>query len=112
MLLRQGAIVWAADPFKDDDGGRPWLIIGNTSAPFHGEQFLCLALTSKTYHEEALPLREPDYNDDPLSLQSHIMPWSVATIERDDIERYVTAVGRQPLEEAIDRLSGYVAVDD
>ncbi|SEP26719.1 PemK-like, MazF-like toxin of type II toxin-antitoxin system [Halogranum amylolyticum] len=112
MLLEQGAIIWAVDPFKDNGEGRPWLVIGNSEAPFHGEQYICLALTSKTYHDEALPLREDDYDDAPLSMQSHIMPWSVATIERKDIERYVTAVGRHPLEKALERLGRYIDIDD
>lgn len=56
MTYPWGAVVWGDDPFKDDpEAGRPWLVVGNETQPFHDEQCMAVAL-STSGHEAALPI--------------------------------------------------------
>lgn len=67
--FERGDVVWGIDPFKQDsvsnpdshrDDGRiaprPWLVISTGSIPFHPEQYLCLTLTTRTWHDDSIPL--------------------------------------------------------
>ncbi len=47
MSAERGDVVVATDPFKDD-AGRPFLVINRAETPFHGEQYIALALTTRT----------------------------------------------------------------
>jgi len=72
VAFERGDVVWGVDPFKQDshgttespDGGvapRPWLVISTEAVPFHPEQYLCLTLTTRTWHEDAIPLAADDW---------------------------------------------------
>ena len=67
--LERGDIIWASDPLSEK--GRPMLILGAPQLPNHGTQLITVLLSTKTYHEEALPLRDDDYDGDPLGKRSH-----------------------------------------
>jgi len=46
MSRERGDVVVATDPFKEEDtGGRPFLVISNQETPFHGNQYIPLALS-------------------------------------------------------------------
>nr|WP_247382159.1 type II toxin-antitoxin system PemK/MazF family toxin [Halorientalis brevis] len=49
-LFQRGDVVYGDDPFKGDAAARPWLILSNHDGrPFHGEQYIALTLTSKSW---------------------------------------------------------------
>jgi hypothetical protein len=50
MSAERGDVVVATDPFKDDAAGRPFLLVSRAETPFHGEQYIALALTTRTWH--------------------------------------------------------------
>jgi mRNA-degrading endonuclease toxin of MazEF toxin-antitoxin module len=75
--LERGDIIWASDPLSAK--GRPLLILGAPNLPHHGTQLIAVLLSTKTYHEEALTLRDDDYEGDSLGKRSHVLPWSLAT---------------------------------
>nr|WP_011571386.1 hypothetical protein [Haloquadratum walsbyi] len=54
--LERGDIAWASDPLSEK--GRPMLILGAPNLPNHGTQLITVLLSTKTYHEEALTLRD------------------------------------------------------
>lgn len=60
--LERGDIVWASNPLSEK--GRPMLILGAPNLPNHGTQLITVLLSTKTYHEEALTLRDDDYEGD------------------------------------------------
>ena len=60
MTDDRGTIVFADDPFKGDDASRPWLIIGTDETPFHGEQYIALTLSTKTWYDERVPIDDDD----------------------------------------------------
>lgn len=57
--LERGDIVWATDPLSEK--GRPMHILGTPELPHHGVQLITVLLTTKTYHEASLTLRDDDY---------------------------------------------------
>lgn len=51
-IFDRGDVVYGDDPFKRDEDARPWLwlILSNHEGrPFHGEQYIALTLTSKSW---------------------------------------------------------------
>lgn len=48
MSLEHGEVMFEADPFKDREARRPFLVINRTEMPFHGEQYLSLSLTTRS----------------------------------------------------------------
>jgi mRNA-degrading endonuclease toxin of MazEF toxin-antitoxin module len=57
--LERGDIVWATDPLSEK--GRPMLVLGTPQFPTHGVQLITVLISTKTYHEESLTLRDDDY---------------------------------------------------
>jgi len=76
--LARGDIVWGADPLSEK--GRPLLVLGTPRFPNHGIQLITVLLSTKTYHEESLTLRDEDYDGDPLGKRSYALPWSLVTL--------------------------------
>ncbi|AGB33343.1 hypothetical protein C488_17331 [Natrinema pellirubrum DSM 15624] len=104
-------VVIAVDPFRGDSSGRPFLIVGSEETPFHGEQYIALSLTTRTWYDERLPLNEGDWDDGGAPRSSSIMPWSVNSIDADLIERYQGRLGTDVVDEATTRLVEYVGPD-
>ncbi|MDZ7745716.1 MAG: hypothetical protein U5K28_04035 [Halobacteriales archaeon] len=76
--LERGDIVWATDPLSEK--GRPMLVLGTPQFPAHGVQLITALITTKSYHEASLTLAPDDYEGEPLGKQSHVLPWSLATL--------------------------------
>jgi hypothetical protein len=60
--LKRGDIVRASDPLSKK--GRPMLILGAPHLSNHATQLITILLSMKSYHEEALTLRDDDYEGD------------------------------------------------
>ena len=89
--LERGDIVWATDPLSDK--GPPMLVLGTPRLPNHGVQLITVLITTKTYHEKSLTLRDTDYDGDPLGERSYVLPWSLATLNSAvDVELYLTSL--------------------
>ena len=76
--LERGDIVWANDPLPEK--GRPMLVIGAPRFPAHVVQLITVLLSTKTYHEASLTLQDEDYSGEPLGTRSHVLPWSLVTL--------------------------------
>jgi len=49
-IFERGDVVYGDDPFKGEEDARPWLILSNHEGhPFHGDQYIALTLTSKSW---------------------------------------------------------------
>lgn len=104
MSHERGDVIWAADPFGEGGAGRPWLVVGGSTTPFHGEQFICVAVTSKGYHDEAVSLQNAG-----LPRDSYAMPWAVSTIEAEDITRQVGTASEELVSAVAVSLVEYVS---
>jgi mRNA-degrading endonuclease toxin of MazEF toxin-antitoxin module len=106
--LERGDIVWASDPLSEK--GRPMLILGAPHLPNHGTQLITVLLSTKTYHEEALTLRDDDYEGDSLGERSHVLPWSLATLSSAaDVEHYLTTLVDERIEDVASQVISYIA---
>lgn len=108
MSYGRGDVVVAVDPFKDEGAGRPFLVISGEETPFHGEQFICLSLTTRTWYERRVPVDEDDWTVGGAPVSSSIMPWSVNTIKREWIEYHQGTLRDEVVGEAVAQLVSYV----
>jgi mRNA interferase MazF len=108
MTYERGDVVVAGDPFKNGDSGRPFLVVNNTDTPFHGEQYITLSLTTRTWYEERIPISDDDWVDGGAPVPSSIMPWSVISINHEWIDFYQGALAPTIVELAAERLSEYL----
>jgi hypothetical protein len=72
------------DPPTDENNRvapRPWLIIGDESVPFYPDQYLCMTLTTRTWHEESIPISDASWEEGGAPKETYIMPWSVSAIQ-------------------------------
>ncbi|MGM0398286.1 MAG: type II toxin-antitoxin system PemK/MazF family toxin [Halobacteriota archaeon] len=106
--LERGDIVWASDPLSEK--GRPMLVLGAPRFPTHGVQLITVLISTKTYHEAALTLRDSDYEGDPLGNRSHVLPWSLATINSaGDVDHYLTSLVDDRTENVVNQVIDYIS---
>jgi mRNA-degrading endonuclease toxin of MazEF toxin-antitoxin module len=106
--LERGDIVWATDPLSEK--GRPMLVLGTPQFPNHGVQLITVLISTKTYHEESLTLRDDDYAGDPLGKRSYVLPWSLATLNSaGDVEYYLTSLVNNRTEDVASQVIGYIS---
>ncbi|SHG40406.1 PemK-like protein [Halobaculum gomorrense] len=106
--LERGDVVWATDPLSDK--GRPMLVLGGPKFPTHGIQLITALITTRTYHEESLTLRDTDYEGDPLGKPSHVLPWSLATLNSpDEVEFHLTSLVDDRVADVAAKSIGYIS---
>jgi mRNA-degrading endonuclease toxin of MazEF toxin-antitoxin module len=106
--LERGDIVWGTDPLSDK--GRPMLVLGAPRLPDHGLQLITVLISTKTYHEESLTLRDDDYEGDPLGERSYVLPWSLATLNSSaEVELYLTSLVDDRTEDVATQLIRYIS---
>lgn len=88
MSYHRGDVVIAADPFKDASSGRPFVIRSTDETPFHGEQYIAVSLTTRTWHDNRIALTEADWADGGAPESSSIMPWSLNSLKHEWIDAY------------------------
>ena len=105
--LNRGDIVWATDPLSDK--GRPMLVVGTPRFPAHGVQLITVLISTKTYHEESLTLRDEDYSGEPLGTRSHVLPWSLVTLNSATaVDYYMTSLVDARIEDVATAASDYI----
>jgi mRNA-degrading endonuclease toxin of MazEF toxin-antitoxin module len=106
--LERGDIVWATDPLSEK--GRPMLVLGTPQFSTHGVQLITVLISTKTYHEDSLTLRDDDYVGDPLGERSHVLPWSLATLTSPaDVDHYLTSLVDDRVEDVANQLTDYIS---
>jgi mRNA-degrading endonuclease toxin of MazEF toxin-antitoxin module len=106
--LERGDIVWASDPLSEK--GRPMLVLGAPRFSTHGGQLITVLISTKTSHEAALTLRDDDYADDPLGERSHVLPWSLATLNSAaDVDHYLTSLVDDRTEDVVRQVIDYIS---
>ena len=106
--LDRGDIVWASDPLSEK--GRPMLVLGAPRLPSHGVQLITVLISTKTYHEASLTLRDHDYAGDSLGKRSHVLPWSLVTLNSAaDVDHYLTSLVDDRTEDVASQVIGYIS---
>ena len=79
--------MYGDDPFKGKEDARPWIILSNhEERPFHGEQYIVLTLTSKSWMDGLIEIHEKSWIRGGVPDESRIVPWGVQSIDHEDID--------------------------
>ena len=106
--VERGDIVWGIDPLSEK--GRPMLVLGIPRFPSHGRQLITVLVSTKTYHEESITLRDDDYEGDPLGERSHVLPWSLVTLNSAaEVELRMTSLVDERTEDVATRTVSYIS---
>ena len=106
-IFERGDVVYGDDPFKDADDARPWLILSNhETRPFHGEQYIALTLTTKSWMDGLIEIPEESWLRGGTPDESRIVPWGVQSIDIEDIDFWQGRVESDRVDEAVAALVG------
>jgi mRNA interferase MazF len=104
--FERGDVVYGADPFKGEADARPWVILSNHEGrPFHGEQYIALTLTTRSWMEGLIEIPEESWIRGGTPDTSRIVPWSVQSIAREDIDFWQGRLAGTLVDEAVDALT-------
>ena len=107
--LERGHVVLAPDPFKeDDDTTRPWVVVNTERHPFDKRQYVVMALTTRTWYDERVPIEAGDYRHRRAPRDSSIVPHAVASLGPSLMSSYVCRIRDEPLDRAVESLSSYL----
>ena len=71
---------------------------------------ITVLISTKTYHEQSITLRDSDYAGDPLGERSHVLPWSIARLTSTaDVDRYLTSLVDERIEDVANQFIDYVS---
>lgn len=107
MTFERGDVVAAADPF-DGEGSRPFLVVNTDDHPFHGEQYVAVTLTTRTWYEETIPLRDEDFVDGGVPEESFVVPWGIASPGDTDVTDQFGRIRQQVVDEVVSELTSYL----
>lgn len=108
MSFERCDVVYGADPFKGEDYARPWLVISNETHPFHGEQYVVLALTTRTWHDGLVEIQADEWTEGGTPKSSRVIPWSVETLDHGDVDHRQGTLDSEVVNRAVDELTNYV----
>ncbi len=101
-VYERGDVVYGADPFKGDDAGRPWLVVSNhADRPFHGEQYLVVTLTTKSWLDGLVEIPDSGWVEGGTPADSRIVPWGVQSLDHDDVAFWQGRVNSAVVERAV-----------
>lgn len=89
--FRRGDVVWHPAPFKAPPKERPFLILSDSTHPFHGNEYSVVGLT-RTDRPPAVALDRSAWDTGTPGTDSYASPWYVFTIKHTDIIRPKGAV--------------------
>lgn len=83
-MVQRGDVVWAPDPFKSGTRNpRPWLVVSADHLPYPDEESIAAALTTQSHHSGSFAVPSEAWVRGEPGTQSHVLPWSVATLKND-----------------------------
>lgn len=108
-VYEPGDVVYGEDPFKGAGAARPWLVVSNHEGrPFHGDQYITLTLTTRTWPDGLLAIPEGNWTHGGTPAPSYIVPWGVQSLGNDDIDYWQGRLDRTLVDEAIGALTDYL----
>lgn len=104
-IFVRGDVVYGDDPFKGTEDARPWLVVANHEGrPFHGQQYVALTLTSRSWMDGLIEIPEDSWLRGGTPEESRIVPWGVQSIARQDVDFWQGRLQRDIVDEAVTRL--------
>ena len=106
-IFERGDVVYGDDPFKSAEAARPWVVVSNHEGrPFHGEQYLALTLTTRSWMDGLVEIPDPAWVRGGTPKTSRIVPWGVRSLARSDVDRWQGRLREDIVDEAVDALVG------
>lgn len=104
-IFSRGDVVYGDDPFKRTETPRPWVICTNHEGrPFHGDQYIALTLTSKSWMDDLIDIPESSWIRGGTPQRSRIVPWGVQSLGRADIGHWQGTIAEDLVESAVEAL--------
>jgi len=108
-IYQPGDVVYGDDPYKGDEAARPWLILSNHEGrPFHGDQYIALSLTTKTWMDGLIEIDPSDWTHGGTPEDSRVVPWAVQSIDSGDIDYWQGRVHEQLVTQVVESLVAYL----
>lgn len=86
-IYEPGDVVYGDDPYKGAAAARPWLVISDHEGkPFHGDQYIGLSLTTRTWMDGLIEIEEEDWIRGGTPENSRVIPWAVQSVDSADID--------------------------
>ncbi|QLH82055.1 type II toxin-antitoxin system PemK/MazF family toxin [Halosimplex pelagicum] len=102
LIFERGDVVYGDDPFKGEEGARPWLILSNHEGrPFHGDQYIAVTLTTKSWMNGLVEIPEASWLRGGTPDESRIVPWGVQSIDHEDIDFWQGRLDSDLVDEAV-----------
>lgn len=108
---QRGDVVEASDPFDDDKPSRPFVIVNTGAHPFHGEQYVAMTLTTRSWYDETIALSSEDFVEGGLPKRSFVVPWGISSPQHTDIETYLGRLSTAAVDAAVREMVAYVLED-
>ncbi|MGZ0747994.1 type II toxin-antitoxin system PemK/MazF family toxin [Haloparvum sp. AD34] len=104
-IFERGDVVYGDDPFNGAEAARPWLVLSNhEERPFHGEQYIALTLTSKSWMDGLIEIPGESWLRGGTPDESRIVPWGVQSIGQEDIDFWQGRLESDLVDEAVSAL--------
>jgi hypothetical protein len=96
-------------PFKNPPAHRYFLVVSDSSHPFHGEEYAVVALTSKR-RPEAIEITDDDWLFGGPPGDSYASPWYLFTIKHADISNAQGSVTEEIADTIATEASSYLGI--
>jgi mRNA interferase MazF len=101
-IFERGDVVYGDDPFNGEGDARPWLIISNHEGrPFHGDQYIAVTLTTKSWIDGLIEIPEANWVRGGTPAESRIVPWGVQSINHEDIDFWQGRLDSDLIDQAV-----------
>lgn len=101
--IKRGAVIEYPALFEFESYPRPYLIISDGSHPFHGEEYIGLAITSTDW-EAAIEITDNNWIHGGLPKQSAIKPWQPTSLKHEAINDAYGLLRQSLVEQAVGEL--------
>lgn len=108
MQPKRGDVVRSSDPFKlGSDRQRPWLVVNDDSHPFGEEQFIAVAVSTKSY-DDSIALDTDVWEEGGVPQSSYVAPWAVHSPRKEDLVAWQDRVTTEFVDRVVDATQTYL----
>ena len=77
------------------------ILSNHEGRPFHGEQYIALTLTSKSWMDGLIDIPEESWSRGGTPDESRIVPWGIQSIDREDIDFWQGRLESEIVDQAV-----------
>lgn len=108
MQPERGDVVRSSDPFKTGvDRQRPWLLINNDLHPFGDQQFIAVAVSTKSY-DDSIRLKADYWEVGGTPRESFVSPWAIHSPRIEDLIAWQGRLADPFVDDVVDAVETYL----